>query len=688
MKEYRAADIRNVALVAHSGVGKTTLGEAMLFAAGAISRMGRVDDGTSTSDYEPEEVKRKVSINLSLLPLEWKGRKVNLLDTPGYYDFVGEVKSGLRAADTALVVVDAVSGVQVGTELVWGYADEGHLPRLVFVNRMDRENADFLSVVSQLQSMYGQKCLPVQLPVGSQSAFKGVVDLLAMKAYLGEDAKETDIPDDLASQVETYREKLIEVIAETDDDLVMKYLEGEDLTPEEMVAGLKAGIARGTIVPILAGSALANIGTARLLDFLVEFAPSPVDLGPVTTISGGSDGRLAPDAAGPLAALVFKTTADPYVGRLSYFRVYSGVLTSNSQVWNGNKGCQERIGQLFVVRGRNQDAAAQIGAGDIGAVAKLAETATGDTLCQQDNPIVLPGITFPPTSYDAAVFPKTKADLDKMGVALARIVDEDPSLRIRREQETAETIISGIGETHIDVAIEKIRRKFGVDLETSLPRVPYRETVSSTATADYLHKKQTGGHGQYARVALELVPLPRGSGFEFTDRIVGGVVPKNYIPSVEKGVIEASQEGVVAGYPLVDVRVTLYDGKHHEVDSSDIAFKIAAAAALKRAVQQARPVLLEPIVNLKVTVPDAYTGEVINDLTGKRGRVQGMTPHDGMTTIEAQVPLAEIQRYSTDLRSITQGRGTFTTEFSHYEEVPDHLAQKIVAQSQKETARV
>jgi elongation factor G len=680
MKEYATANIRNVALIGHGSTGKTSLSEAMLFSAKAINRLGRVDDGTTTSDFDPDEIRRSFSVNLSVLPCEWQGNKLNILDTPGYADFVGEVKCAVRAADAAAIVVCAASGVQVGTEYAWAYADEQNLPRLVFINRMDRENADFHQTLSQLQGMYGQKCVAFQLPLGAQADFRGVVDLLAMKAYVGDKGETEEVPKEVLEQATSLREKLVEAAAETDDALITKYLEGEDLSEEELRRGLRTGVIRGSLIPVLTGSATKNMAAALLMDALCRYLPSPGDM--AVAVQDGES--LQADARGPLAALVFKTTADPYVGRLTYFRVYSGTLKADSQAWNANKGSAERIGPLYLMRGKSQEQVSQVVAGDIGAVAKLAEISTGDTLATREKPIILPGISFPEPAFSGAVHPKSKADLDKMGSALTRIAEEDPTLRVSRNQDTSETILSGLGDSHVEVAVEKIRRKFGVELELTTPKVPYKETITANASAEYTHKKQTGGHGQYARVAIQLEPLPRGSGFEFADRIVGGVVPRQYISSVEKGVVEALPEGVLARYPLIDMKATLFDGKDHPVDSSDIAFKIAAAAALKKGAQEAHPVLLEPIMNLQVMVPEANTGDVISDLNGKRAKVLGMTPHASYTVIEAQAPLAEVQHYAADLRSMTQGRGSYSMQFSHYEEVPAHVSQRIIEQAQKE----
>jgi elongation factor G len=679
MKEHPAEQIRNMALAGHGGSGKTSLSEALLFVSGVTTRLGKVEEGNTVSDWDPDEQKRGFSLNLTVLPLEWADHKMNILDTPGYMDFMGEVKCGLRAADLALITVDATSGVQVGTEFAWKFAEEEGLPRAIIVTRMDRENADYSRTLQQIQELWGGKCAPLQIPIGSQQGFQGVVDLLTMKAYLGEKGDEAAIPTELQGQAETLREKLIELAAETDDNLITKYLEGEELSGDELAAGVRAGIRSGSIVPVLGVSAARIIGVRRLLDTAAALFPSPADR-PLRVDGAG----ITADASKPLVALVFKTAADPYVGRLTYFRVFSGVLKADSQVWNANKGAQERIGPVYRITGKNQETAERVVAGDIGAVAKLAETQTGDTLCTKENAVKLPPVSFPAPSSSAAVTPKTKADLDKMGTSLQRIVEEDPSLRLERNPDTGETILSGLGDSHIEVAIEKVRRKFGVDLETHTPRVPYRESVRGTAQAEYTHKKQTGGHGQYARVALEIQPLPRGTGLEFEDRIVGGVVPKQYIGSVEKGVMEGSQDGVLAHFPMVDMKVTLYDGKEHPVDSSDIAFKIAAAMALKEGCQKAQPVLLEPIMNMQITVPEGNTGDVISDLNGKRARVLGMTPSGSMTTIEAQAPLAEVQHYAADMRSLTQGRGFFTMSFSHYEEVPAHLSQKIIEEAQRE----
>ncbi len=679
MQNYHSEQIRNVVLLSHSNAGKTSISENMLFQAKAISRLGRVEDGTTTSDYEPEETKRKISINLSLLPFEWNNTKVNLIDTPGYADFVGDIKAAIRAADAAIIVVSAVSGVEVGTELVWKYADEAALPRIIFINKLDREHTDFFQVLEHVVSKFGRKCVPIQLPIGAESNFEGVVDLVSPKT--------SKAPASLADKVKTLHEKLVESVAETDDNLITKYLEGTELTEEEIRKTLRTATLGNKLVPVLAGSASQSKGIVELMNAICSYLPSPRDKGKVKARNNQTqqDEEIEPTESAPFSALVFKTTADPYVGKLTYLRVYSGVINSDSTVWNATRNHAERIGQLYMIRGKSQEPVSRIAAGDIGAVAKLGETNTGDTLSSKDHPLVLPPIKFPTPLLSVAIHPKTKADLDKLGASLARLTEEDPTLAVRKDPDTAETILSGMGDTHFDVSAEKMKRKFGVEVRIEPPKIPYRETITVPTKAEYKHKKQTGGHGQYGHVMLELEPLPRGSGTEFAERIVGGAVPKNYIPAVEKGVNEAFKEGVLAGYPITDVKVTLYDGSFHAVDSSEISFKIAASYATKKGMQQGQPVLLEPIMNIRITIPDNFTGDVMSDLNSKRARVMGMTPGDGINVIEAQAPLAEIQRYATDLRAITQGRGTYTMEFSHYEQVPPHIAQQIIAQSKKET---
>lgn len=686
MQQSGPDKIRNIALLSHSGSGKTSLAEAMLFDAGAISRMGNVADGTTTSDYDPDEIKHKISINLSVLPLAWKNTKVNIIDTPGYPDFVGEVRSALRISEAAVILVCAASGVEVGTEQVWNYTTEAKIPRLVFVNKMERENANFASTLGQIQSKLSARCLPIQIPIGSQKDFKGIVDIISKKAYTGAPLKEMEIPASITADIDSTREKLIEAVVEIDDEIMTRYLDGGDIKTEEILKCLIESTLKGTVIPVLAGSGLANNGAIQLLDAIVDYLPSPAAACPfkATNASGNEESIKATNDA-PLEALVFKTTTDPHVGKISFFRVYSGVFSSNSQVWNMNKSVIERVGQVSTPRGKNQESINQVNAGDIGLVVKLANTVSGDTLCTKEKPLKLEPIHYPSPVLSKAVYPKSKADLDKMSTGLARICEEDPTLKVQREPDIGELLLSGMGDTHLEIAASRMHRKFSVEVNLEVPRVPYKETITVPVEAEYKHKKQTGGHGQYGHVLIRMEPLPPGGGFEFTEKIVGGSVPKNYIPAVDKGIKEARLEGVLAGNPAVDMRVTLYDGSFHPVDSSEMAFKIASAQAFKKGMLDGSPVLLEPIMNVTVTVPDSFTGDIIGDLNTKRARVLGMNPSQGINIIQAQAPLSEMLRYAIDLRSMTQGRGSFTIEFSHYEPVPALVAQKIIAQHKSAT---
>ena len=668
--------LRNVAILAHGGAGKTSVAEAMLYNTKATTRLGKVDDGNTVSDYEPEEIKRGGSIQTALIPCTHNGHKVNFLDTPGYDDFVGDVVSALRVVEGAVIVVAAPSGVEVRTERSWNWCEEKGIARIVFINKMDRENADFQRCLESIQAQFGRKCVPFQIAIGSEQSFKGTVDLLRPPE---------DVPSEMADEVKEARERLIEAAAEADDDLANKYLEGEELSEEEITSGVKNAIAKGEIVPVLNGSATMNLGMSELLEAVIEYMPSPLEgtAPQVTSPSAEGSEELSPDPDKPLAAFVFKTTADPFVGKLSLFRIYCGTLRSNSEVWNEAKNQAERIGQLFILRGKTQEQVQEVEPGDIGAVGKLGTTVTGDTLCQRDHPIVIEPIGLPVGYYTLAVSPKTKADVDKMSMSLSRLVEEDPSLRVSREQATGETLISGLGETHIEVAMERVRRKFGTDLELQLPRVPYKETITTVARAEYKHKKQTGGHGQYGHVLLRLEPLEGDQDFEFGAEVVGGSVPREYIPSVQKGVLKALGDGVLAGFPVVGVKAVLYDGSFHDVDSSGICFEIAGSFALRKGVAEANPLLLEPIMDVAVTVPDTFTGDVIGDLNSKRGRIVGMVPLGGETVIEAEAPQAELLRYATELRSLTQGRGTYTIEFNRYEGVPQHVSQKVVEEAKR-----
>lgn len=685
MKKYPIDAIRNVAIVGHSGSGKTSLVEALLFNSGAIDRLGKVDDGTSAGDFDPDEVKRKISINTALAPLEWNGRKLNLLDTPGYPDFVGEVIGALSVVEGTVIVVDAIGGVGVGTETGWDQATGRGIARAFFVNKLERENADYFSVLEKLKSVFGRGVVPVQLPIGSQDTFQGIVDLVAMKAYTWKDGKasETEIPADMQGQVEQYRDSLMESVAETDDELTMKYLDGETLTADELVSALSAGLRDGKVVPVLCGSGLKQIGVTTLLDFIAGEIPSPDAVPAEKGVSpSGAEEMRTPD--GPFSSLVFKTMADPYVGKLTYFRVYSGSLKSDSTVYNSTKSRDERIGQVYFLRGKHQEATTEVTAGDIGAVAKLAETNTGDTLCDKSKPIIYPAIEFPEPVYSLAIRAKTKVDEDKLGPALGKIADEDPTFRTHREGETHQTLISGLGDTHLDIVMDRLKRKFGVEVESETPKVPYRETITMKAEAQGRHKKQTGGRGQFGDAWVRLEPLPRGDGYQFVDEVVGGSIPRQFIPSVDKGIHEALTRGILAGNPVVDIKATVYDGSFHNVDSSDMAFQLAGVLAFQAAALKANPVILEPVSAVEIVVPEVFMGDVISDLNGKRGRVMGMEPvGGGKQRIKATVPQSEMLRYAIDLRSIARGRGKFKAEYSHYEEVPAHTAQQIIEHSKK-----
>jgi len=671
MPTHDTDHLRNVVLLSHSGAGKTILSEAMLFSTKVTTRQGRVEDGTAVSDFEPEEHKRQNSVQSAILPVPWKDVKINLIDTPGYADYRGEVASGIHAADAALVLVSAPAGVEVGTIQMWNMAED--LPKLIVVNKLDRENSDFDRVMEGLVEAFGRECVPVQLPIGAEADFSGVVNLLDPKA---------EVPADLADEAEEARERIIEAAAESDEELADKYLDGAELTQDEIMAGLKTGISDGTFIPVFATSSTTGIGLQELLDAIVGLLPSPADR-PAHAAKNGADEEieLKADSSGPLAAQIFKTSADAFVGKLSYFKVFSGTLMSDSQVWNASKKEAERTGTLYTVRGKDQEAVDGFAAGDIGAVAKLTSGLTGDTISTKENPITRPGLNFPPSVFSMAAFPKSKADVDKLTTAVARIAEEDPSLTVGREPDTGELLLGGLGDVHVDVAIEKMKRKFGVEIELMTPKVPYRETVGGQANAHYRHKKQSGGHGQFAEVYLEIQALPRGSGFEFEEKVVGGSVPREYIPSVQKGCVKALDAGVLGGFPVVDVKATLYDGSFHPVDSSGVSFEIAGSNAFSDGVNAAKPQLLEPIMYVSILVPDGDTGDVMGDLNSKRARILGMNPEgDGFTTVEVEAPQAEMLRYATDLRSQTQGRGSFTMRFDHYEIVPAHIVEKVVEQ--------
>jgi len=684
MKDYQTQQLRNIVLLGHGSSGKTSLTEAMLYTSGVINRMGEVEDGTTVADYDEEERRRHISLNLAVVPVEWKGHKVNVLDTPGYTDFVGEAKSAVRVADAAVIVVDAVSGVEVGTELVWKFADEGGLARLVVINKINRENVDVDRSLEALEEAFGENFVLTHLPIGTGEECAGVVDLVNMRALMGSEGSIADIPADMVDQAEEARIQLVEAAAEAEDELIMKYLEGEELTEEEIRRGLRMAILQGTAVPVMVAAATENVGTKGVLETVVSYAPSPLDREAVTAEGPEGDEQVAADEDGPLAALVFKTTADPYVGKLTYFRVYRGVMASDSRVLNSRTGDEERLGQLYVMRGKEQISVSQLPAGDIGAVAKLSDTLTGDTLCDEEHPVTLPGPVFPSPVYSVAVSPVSKGDQAKLGPTMSRICEEDPTLRWRQEPSTKEMLLEGMGGAHVDIAVQRMSNRFDVQVETATPKVPYRETITRTHAERYRHKKQTGGAGQFAEVHLRLEPLPQGSGFEYEWEVRGGNISTGFQGSIEKGIKQVMEQGVIAGYPVVDLRAIVYDGKEHPVDSKDIAFQIAGREVFKRAVKGAGPTLLEPIFKVSVTVPEEYTGDIIGDLNTRRAQVQGMDQRAGKTIINALAPFAEMQRYATDLRSLTQGRGLFSMAFDHYESVPSHLQQEIVEAHQRQ----
>ncbi|HEY1332299.1 MAG TPA: elongation factor G [Actinomycetota bacterium] len=689
MNVYEPARIRNVLLVGHSGAGKTTLLEAMLFSAGAITRMGKVEDGNTVSDHDPEEVHRGISVSLAMAPIETGGVKVNVLDAPGYADFIGDVQGGLRAVDACLFVVSAVDGVEVQHEMVWEMAVEAGLPRAFFVNKLDRERASFERTLDEMVKAFGTQVAPVQLPLGEEHEFAGLVDLLSRRAYRyesGPAGAEGDWPDDLAAKAEPFREKLAEAVAEADDALLEKYLETGELSPEEIVRGVKAGLADAKFAPVLAGAADRPIGVDRLLAFIVDAFPSPADRPPVTVAAAdGSAREVACDPGGPLIAQVFKTVSDPFVGRINLFRVFSGKVRPDSAVFDASQKTDERVGQLFSLRGKEHETVAEVQAGDIGAVAKLAHAVTGDTFSVKSDAVTLPTIPLPQPLYAVAIEPKTKGDEDKLSTALARVREDDPTLRVERSSETHETVLYGMGETHVATMVERMKAKFGVDVVTHPARVAYKETLRGTAKAQGRHVKQSGGHGQYGIAWIEVEPMPRGEGFQFVNKIFGGAIPSQFIPSVEKGIVKQMQDGVVTNNEMVDVRVTLYDGKFHTVDSSDMAFQIAGSLAIKEAAQAAGVALLEPIMQVEIVVPESYTGDVMGDLNAKRGRILGMESSGaGKQRIRAMAPQAEMTRYAIDLRSMTHGRGVFTMAFDHYEEVPAHLADKIIAEAARD----
>jgi elongation factor G len=693
MKRFELSHIRNIGTFGHGGDGKTSLAEAILFDTGENSRLGRVDDGSSLMDFEPEEINRKISISASLSHFEWDKHQFHIIDTPGYANFIAEAKASMRVVDGAIIVVGGNSGVKVQTETVWGYANEFGVPRILYVSKMDMERADFLKVVGEVKKTFpSQPAIPVQFPIGGEGNFRGVVDLIQRKAYLyREDGSGQfelkEVPPDMKEEVDRLREKLVEAVVEVDDQLMEKYLESGEISTEEIIQCLRRGTMERRLVPALCGSSIRNIGIQPLLDLMISCFPSPLDRGPVQgkNIKTGETEIREPKEDGPLSAFVFKTIADPFAGKLNLFRVYSGGINADSVVYNSKKDVKERIGQIFLLEGKKQKPVGFASVGDIVAVAKLKETTTGDTFSDEKRPIFFEETKLPLPMITYALTPKSKGDEDKITASLARIHEEDPTMTMGRDEQTGEVLLSGVGQTHVEVIVEKLKRKFGVEVNLSVPKVPYKETIRGSKTGViYRHKKQTGGRGQFAEVHFDVSALPRGAGSEFENALTGMNVPRNFVPAVEKGIAEAMQSGVLAGYPVVDVKVRFYDGKSHEVDSSEMAFKIAAIMAFKKGVQEANPVLLEPIMKVEVTVPDENIGDVIGDLNSRRGRVLGVEGRGNYQVIQANVPMSEMLKYAPDLNSKTGGRGTFTMEFSHYEEVPAQLSEKVIAQAKKE----
>ncbi|HVF32266.1 MAG TPA: elongation factor G [Acidimicrobiales bacterium] len=683
MVAIASARIRNVALVGHGGAGKTSLAEALLFTSGAITRQGRVEDGTTVCDFDPEEVKRTISVATSLATFEHEGHKINLLDCPGYADFLPEVEAALRVADLAVFVVSAVEGVEVQTEIVWKLAESLGLPRMVFVNKEDRERADFERVLAQLQDLFGRGIAPLELPIDEEAGFHAVVDLLTDTAIVYDDDQghhhEEPVPESVAEHEHEVHDALVEGIVEADDALMERYLEGEVPSPKELEDTLAKGVLAGTVFPVICGSALKDVGVDRLATFIVEIGPSPLDRPPVMAEAAGDLHEIACDPDGQPLAYVWKTLVDRHVGKVSLFRVLSGTLKPDTVLTNPRSHADERLHALFTLRGKEQVPVDGLAAGDLGAVAKLSDTATGDTLAPKGTPVVVAGVEPTPPALTVAIAPRSKGDEDKLMTSLHRLQDEDPSLSVRRDDETHQTLLSGTGETHLAIVIERLARKFGVEVLTEAVRVPYRETITGEASAEGKYKKQAGGHGQYGVASIRIEPLERGAGFQFVDSIVGGAIPRQFIPAVEKGILETMGRGGHFGHPVVDVKVTLFDGKYHSVDSSEMSFKMAGSLGFQEALAAASPVILEPVSRLTVTVPSAYQGEVMGDLNARRGRVQGTTTTaDGsVSTIEAAVPTSEIGRYAVDLRSLTGGRGRFTVEHDHYDVLPAHLSDRV-----------
>ncbi len=691
MRVYDAENIRNVGVIGHGGSGKTTLVSAMLFVAGAVNRLGSVDEGTTVTDYDEDEIERKISISSALAFCEWSKNKINIIDTPGYPDFAHDTRAAIRVTDGAFMVVNAVAGVEVQTEKLWEYCKQLGLPVIFVVNRLDRDNASFERALASLAEAFGRSVVPIQLPIGSEKNFRGVIDLVRNRAfsYERQDSsrmKEEPVPADLEGEVSTRREQLVEMVAETSDELMEKFFAEGTLGEAELAEGLRRAVFAGQIAPVLCTSAVLNIGTVQVLDAAVQLFPSPAEAGSFTALEPRTgekvQRRISSDE--PYSAYVFKTIADPFGGRISLFRVYSGVIRSDSSVYNVTRQKNEKFGTINALQGKTPNAVPEVRAGDIASVAKLKETMTGDTFADPNNPVVFSPVQFPEPAISFAIEPKSRGDEEKISQALQRIAEEDLGIRYEREPQTKELLISGVGQLHVEVTVARMKRRYGVDVNLKPPKIPYRETIRSVAEAQGKYKKQTGGHGQYGDCWIKMEPLARGADFEFVDQIFGGVIPKQYIPAVEKGIQEARQHGILAGYPVVDFKVTLFDGSYHEVDSSELAFKIAASMAFKKAMEQASPVLLEPIMNVEIYAPEEYAGDIMGELNARRGRVQGMDMKGSTQVIKAQVPLAEMLTFAPSLTSLTGGRGSYHMEFSHYDEVPAHLTQKIVEQARRE----
>lgn len=683
--------IRNIAVIAHGGAGKTSLVEAILFDTKSTDRLGKVEDGNTITDYEPEEINRKISISSSPVFCRWNDYRLNIIDTPGYINFIEDTKSCLSVVDGAVVIVSALSGVKAETEKIWQFACKYEIPRIVFIGKLDRESANFSMAIGEIEKSYNSSAIPLNIPMGQGENFKGIIDIVRMKAvkFQNGSSSEEDIPESYKSDAEEYRKKLIEKIAESDDALLEKYLEGGELTREEIIKGIREGSLTRRFIPVVCGSATENIGIQQLLDTIILCLPSPVEKAAITPITGknpkdGKEVKREPVETEPLTVRVFKTIADPFAGKLSLFRVFSGVLKSDSAIYNSTRDNREKVGHIFYLLGKKQVPVQKVGPGEIAAVAKLKDVQTGDTITDSGHPVVFESIKFSDPIISYAIEPKSRGDEDKVSTGLHRILEEDPTLKFHRDAETKEMILSGMGQVHLEVTLEKLKRKFGIEVIMKTPKIPYRETIKTTASAQGKYKKQSGGRGQFGDCWIKIKPLPSGSGFEFVNKIVGGVIPRQYIPAVEKGIVEAMREGLIAGYPVVDLRATVYDGSYHSVDSSEMAFKIAGSFALKKAAQNARLVLLEPTVKIEVIIPDEFLGNVIGDLNAKRGKVQGVEPQaGGNQKIAALVPMSEMLTYANQLNALTSGRGIYTMEFSSYEEMPSHLAQKIIAQKAK-----